>query len=204
MTRDPYILPGLPGKKTLADNIDQGALFEAHDGKTYAYRGLLPGGRWAMYSLDSEPSPLLMPDPVTGFPSQPTHDQILEAMAAGKLHHVSGPLDIPARVRARGFERTKAEVLAADPYAEVRMLVCRKFDQERPARDDESLEKWRDSRFDWAAIQKDYGRDKPPASTLRAWISKRGRPGNRCWADMEDRRGQGPRRKCAATTTMAG
>lgn len=195
MTRDPYILPGLPGKKTLAHNIDQGALFEAHDGKTYAYRGLLPGGRWAMYSLDSEPSPLLMPDPVTGFPSQPTHDQILEAMAAGKLHHVSGPLDTPARVRARGFERTKAEVLAADPYAEVRMLVCRKFDQERPARDDESLEKWRDSRFDWAAIQKDHGRDKPPASTLRAWISKRGRPGNRCWADMEDRRGQGPRRK---------
>lgn len=195
MTLDPYVLPGLPGKKTLADNLDQGALFEANDGITYAFRGLLPGGRWAMYSLDNEPRPLMMPDPVTGFPSQPTHEQIVEAMATGRLHHVSSPLDDPERARARGLERTKAEVLAADNYAEVRMLVCRTFDKERPGRDDASLEKWRDSRFDWAAIKKDHGRDKPPASTLRAWICKRGRPGNRCWADMEDRRGQGQRRK---------
>lgn len=195
MTPEPYVLPGLPGKKTLADNLDQGALFETDDGTTYAYRGLLPGGQWAMYSLGEEPRPLMIPDPVSGFPSYPTHDQILEGMAAGRLHHVSSPLDTPARVRARGQERTKAEVLAADPYAEVRMFVCRQFDKDRPARDDASLEKWSDSQFDWAAIEKDHGKSKPPASTLRAWISKRGRPGNRCWADMEDKRGQGPRRK---------
>jgi putative transposase len=195
MTREPYVLPGLPGKKTLADNLDQGALFEADDGTTYSYRGLLPGGHWAMYSLDEELRPLMMPDPVTGVPSYPTHDQIIEAMANDRLHYVSSPLDTPARVRARGLERTKAEVLAADSYAEVRMSVCRAFDKERPARDNASLEKWSDQRFDWAAIKQEHGKDKPPASTLRAWINKRGRPGNRCWADMEDRRGQGPRRK---------
>jgi hypothetical protein len=195
MSRDPYVLPSQPGAKTLADNLDYGALFEAQEGTTYSYRGLLPGGRWAMYSLAEKPSPLMMPDPATGFPSFPTHEQIIEAMAAGKLHHVSSPLDTPGRILARGLERTKDEVLATDRFAAVRMSVCRTFDKERPARDDASLEKWSDHRFDWPKIMGEHGRDKPPASTLRAWINKRGRPGNRCWADMEDRRGQGPRRK---------
>jgi hypothetical protein len=195
MSENPFLLPGAPGEKTLADNLDQGALFEAEDGTTYAFRGLLPGGRWALYSFGEEPRPLMMPDPVTGFPFYPTHDQMLAALAAEKLHIVSSPLDTPARNAARGLERTKKEVLKDDPYAEVRMLVCRTFDKERPARDEASLEEWRDRRFDWEAINRRFGRETPEASTIRAWVNKRGRPGNRCWTDMEDRRGQGPRRR---------
>ena len=195
MSHDPFVLPGLPGEKTLADNLDRGALFEDGDGEVYVFRGLLPGGRWAMYTEGDEPRPLLMEDEKTGFPQPPTQWQVLGAMASGELSLVSSPLDTPARNRARGEEKTKAEVLRDDPYAEVRMSVCRLADKEKPAKDDASLEKWRDRRFDWAAIERKHGRPRPPASTLRTWTKKRGRPGNRCWADMEDRRGQGPRAK---------
>lgn len=187
------MLPGLPGGKTLADNLERGALFRFTDGSTYAFRGLLPDGRWGLYSLGDSPAPLMMADANTGFPALPTQEQILEAMVADKLCLVSSPLDDDVRIRARGSERTKEEVLRADPYAQVRMSVCRLWDRERPARDDASLELWRDKRFDWAAIKVAHGRETPPASTLRAWINKRGRPGNRCWADMEDCRGKGPR-----------
>lgn len=195
MRPNPFILPGLPGEKTLADNLDQGALFESEDGVVYCYRGLLPDGRWVLYSLGDEPRPLMMADVKTGFPAHPTHSQILEAMVHSKLWHISNPLDEPARQRARGKERTKKEVLAADPYADVRMLVCRLWDKERPAKDNDSLEGWAEKRIDWDAIERRYGRPRPPASTLRSWINKRGRPGNRCWADMENCRGQGPRAK---------
>lgn len=195
MSKDPFVLPGLPGDKTLADNLDQGALFESEDGTVYSYRGLLPDGRWVMYSLGDQPRPLMMADVETGFPAHPKQTQILEAMVQGKLWHISSPLDTPARQHARGRERTKKEVLDKDPYAQVRMSICRLWDKERPAKDDATLEIWRDRRFDWDEIERRYGKPRPPASTLRSWINKRGRPGNRCWGDMEDCRGQGPRAK---------
>ena len=194
MIHEPFGLPAAPGGKTLADNLGQGALFEYVDGITYSFRGLLPDGQWALYSLGPDPKPLMFAD-ANGYPAFPTQSQVLEAMASKKLHHVSSPLDSPARIRARGKERTKTEVLKKDPYAEVRMMVCRAWDKERPAKDDESLEEWRDERFAWELLERNFGRVRPPASTLRSWINKRGRPGNRCWADMENVQGQGPRAK---------
>lgn len=195
MSQPPYVLPGAAGAKTLADNLETGALFQFEDGMTYAYRGLLPDGRWALYSLGQNPKALTMADVDTGFPAYPTAEQILQSMVQEKLGLVSSPLESPARIRARGKERTKEEVLDKDKYAEIRMLICRLWDKERPALDDASLNKWLDKRFDWAEIVSDHPRGKPPASSARSWIKKRGRPGNRTWADMEDCRGQGPRAK---------
>lgn len=194
MSHDPFDMPNPLGQRTLADNLDKGALFEHVDGETYSFRGVLaPDGRWSMVSLGDNPRPLMFPDAITGFPAYPTQDQVLEAMASGKLHHVSSPLDSPVRNRARGSERTRSEVTSKDPYAEVRMMICRAWDKERPAKDDCSLEQWRDKRFDWDHLESKFSRERPPASTMRAWINKRGRPGNRCWADMENCKGQGPR-----------
>jgi hypothetical protein len=164
MKIQPYTPPGLPGEKTLADNLEAGALFQFEDGLTYAFRGLLPDGRWALYSLGDEPKPLLMADIDDGFPAYPTSGQILQAMVSEKLCHISSPLESPARIRARGKERTKDEVLKKDKYAEVRMLICRRWDKERPALDDASLEKWLDRRFDWAEIMCAHPRGKPRAS----------------------------------------
>ncbi len=195
MTRQPFVLPGLPGEKTLADNLEQGALLEHEDGTIYAFRGLLPDGRWVAYSLGEDPMPLMTADEVNGFPAHPTQNQILQLMASEKLHIISSPLDSRARALGRGLERTRTEVLLADPYAQVRMSVCRLWDKERPARDNASLEEWSEDRFDWEEFERRYGKARPPASTLRSWILKRGTPHKRYWSDMENLQGQGSRSK---------
>lgn len=195
MIPNPFVLPGSPGKKTLADNLETDALFKTPEGVVYAYRGLLPDGRWVMYSTGEEPRPFMMADLITGFPAHPTQAQILDALVHKQLRYISNPLDDPARERARRYEKTKEEVLAADPYAEVRWHVTRGWDAERPSLSNFGLTKWSDMRFDWEEINRRYGRKTPKASTLRNWIRKRGKPGNRCWADMEDTKGQGPRTK---------
>lgn len=204
MTAAPFILPKPVGKKTIADNLEQGALFHwAENDQVYAFRGVLPDQRWALYLAGNDPRPLLLADPTTGFPAFPTHEQIISLMAASKLQLMSNTLDTPARNRARSKERTKDEVLTKDPYAEVRMMICRLYDKERPPLDDMSLSYWLEERFDWQGITHKFQRGRPAASTARSWIRRRGRPNNRCWADMEDCQGEGPRRQKVVGVRLA-
>ena len=90
MIPNPFVLPGSAGEKTLADNLETDALFKTPEGIVYAYRGLLPDGRWVMYSLGEEPRPFMMADSITGFPAHPTQAQILDALVHKQLRYGEG------------------------------------------------------------------------------------------------------------------
>lgn len=133
---------------------------------------------------------LQVPDPVTGRMMHPDKAQILELMATKRLFRQIPPADrVRERARRRRLTKSEAEGRPGDKAASFRMDVLTRYDRERPALGDRALERWRDESFDEVETRARYG-IWPSGSTIRNWVRRRGRPGDRRWSDAASERGR--------------
>ncbi len=135
-------------------------------------------------------------DPKTGFPVKPTTDDLLAMLADGTAVIRADRLDGPARNRARAMEVDAATAKRMDPRCEMRALFVRAYDEDPCNLSDRALATWRDEilkHHDRLAEALDGWR--PTPQTLRRWISKRGKPGERRMRDFVDMRGKTKRRR---------
>lgn len=180
---------------SLRDSVPTGTNLAGYERK-WTFRGLDDDGAWRLLCDGVR---LKLPDVRTGVPTHPSEAAMIVALRTGALKVVKPVLPVRIRAAARGRERTRQEVLASDPAAELRMSICRRWDEarrrgDRDARKDEvSLAAW---------FRKEFGEDRlierfdsPSATTMRTWIDERGTANDRRWCDMEDLSGQGERRK---------
>ena len=84
---------------------------------------------------------LQVPRESDGLPGHPVERDVARMIRDGELNLMSRPLRDAARRNARAREATRAEVLARDPVAELRMQVCLWVDRVNPKRDYENLKK---------------------------------------------------------------
>ncbi|MBA2920880.1 hypothetical protein GON01_02795 [Sphingomonas sp. MAH-20] len=143
---------------------------------------------------------LTMPDPESGLPAFPTVAMMRAAQASRELVIRSDPLDDPVRAEARAEEASAEEIEARDSWAPLRRKVLKAWemepDDDLPALSDSGLTTWFLRAFDKQEVIARFGRV-PCGTTLRTWIKKRGRRGDRRAVDAESRSGRVPRRRKA-------
>ncbi|MHC9419181.1 hypothetical protein ACYZX9_11370 [Sphingomonas citri] len=129
-----------------------------------------------------------------GLLAHPVERDVARMIRERELNLLSRPLRDAVRRRARAREATRAEVVARDPVAVLRMEVCLWVDRVDPKRDDENLKEIFKRDFDEQATRATFDTWPSPA-TIRSWANRRGRKFDRRWADMEATPGQGERAK---------
>lgn len=174
---------------SLRSMISRGDKFE-RAGKVWTFESVV-GDLWIFRCGDEV---LQVPRASDGLLAHPVERDVARMIRTDELRLMSRPLRDAARRRARAREATRAEVLARDPVAELRMQVCLWVDRVNPKRDDENLMSAFRSEFDEEATRAAFG-VWPSAATIRNWANRRGTPGDRRWADMEATPGQGERRR---------
>jgi hypothetical protein len=137
---------------------------------------------------------LQVPRESDGLLGHPVERDVARMIRDRELNLMSRPLRDAARRNAREREATRAEVLARDPVAELRMQVCLWVDRVNPKRDDENLKEAFRRDFDEQATKAAFGTWPSPAA-IRNWANRRGTNGDRRWCDMEATPGQGERAK---------
>ncbi|MBP2513760.1 hypothetical protein [Sphingomonas sp. PvP018] len=178
---------------SLRDLIRVGTMLTGF-GRVWTYRGLDDDAKWRLLA-DGER--LRLPDPATGIPVHPGEPAMIEALRSDVLRIVASVPVKPARAMMRRLERGKDTVLAADPTAELRMAVCRRWDRARRQGDRGAttnnlyISRWFAKEFAEDALIRRFGT--PTATTLRTWVNTRGFRNDRRWCDMEAVPGQGDR-----------
>ena len=156
----------------------------------YRFEGLV-GPSWVFKTDKAEP--LLLPGR-NGLPELPIERVVADALDSGLIKRRGSPLSNVRRQKARDREPTRAEVIARDPAAELRWEVVHWVDRTNPKRDDGNLAEAMKAAFDEEVTKSIYG-FYPTPGAVRKWCQLRGIKGDRRWADMENIRGQGKRRK---------
>ncbi len=137
-----------------------------------------------------------LPDPKTGFPEKPNSRQFLDLMAEGRAIIRSDRLDDAVRNRARVMEIDARTARKLDPKSPARAMFVRAYDAEPSGLSDRALRAWRDEllRNDDDLVEALNGWT-PSPQTIRSWIRKRGKPGERRMRDFVDMRGKTPRKR---------
>ena len=174
---------------SLRSLINRGDRFE-RGGRTWVFDSLV-GDLWIFRCGDEV---LQVPRESDGLLGHPVERDVARMIQEGELRLMSRPLRDAARRIARAREKTRAEVLASDPVAELRMQVCLWVDRVNPKRDDDNLKEAFGHDFDEQATKAAFCTWPSPA-TIRSWANRRGTKGDRRWCDMEATPGQGERAK---------
>lgn len=137
-----------------------------------------------------------LPDPETGFPEKPTTSQLLDLMAEGRAIIRSDRLDDAVRNRARAMEIDARTAKKRDPKSMARAMLVRAYDAQPSGLSDRALRAWRDEilKNDDDLVEALDGWT-PSPQTIRSWIRKRGKPGERRMRDFVDMRGKTPRKR---------
>lgn len=174
---------------SLRSLINRGDRLE-RGGRTWVFDSLV-GDLWIFRCGDEV---LQVPRESDGLLGHPVERDVARMIREDELRLMSRPLRDAARRAARAREKTRAEVLASDPIAELRMQVCLWVDRVNPKRDDDNLTAAFGHDFCEQATKATFGTWPSPA-TIRNWANRRGIKGDRRWCDMEATPGQGERAK---------
>ncbi|NLS26814.1 hypothetical protein S2M10_18010 [Sphingomonas sp. S2M10] len=154
----------------------------AFEGTEYIFDRRDPDGKLT-YRHISESVEYMITDPKTGFPCKPTDEDIVRLMAEGKVVKRAQDLEEGPRRAARKRELNVAAARAMDPLCEFRTVYNRAYDAAPCGKSDRKLRDLNRKLLTDPAIAGLPGAKLYAGSTLREWVNKRGKPGDRRMRD---------------------